>query len=74
MEMIKISLAACRVNAEMTQKELGDAIGVSAVTIGSWESGKTEPSVGQLRRVGEICKFPFEYIRLPNDGIKLDCI
>lgn len=43
-----ISLAAARVNAGLTQKELANACEVSESTVVSWESGKTKPSAKKL--------------------------
>lgn len=41
---IKISLAAARVNAGLTQEEAGALIGVSELTIRNWELGKYRPT------------------------------
>ena len=48
MELLQISLAAARVNAGLTQKELADSCHVSEKTVVNWESGKTLPNVGML--------------------------
>lgn len=40
---MQISLKAARVNANLTQKQAAQGIGVDASTIVSWESGKTSP-------------------------------
>lgn len=37
-----------------TKAELGKRVGVSDVTIGYWESGKTEPRMGKVEMVAEI--------------------
>lgn len=39
--MGEISIAAARVNAGMTQKELAEKLGVSPQTVYMWENGKT---------------------------------
>lgn len=49
---MQISLKAARVNAEMTQKQAAERIGVDVSTIVSWENGKTSPKAPQL---GELC-------------------
>lgn len=69
MDTFTLNLAACRVNAELTQEELGNKLGVNKATISNWELGKTEPSVTNLKKIGEICNFPFERIRLAHDTI-----
>ncbi len=39
MNEIRISLAAARVNAKMTQKQVAEKMGVSKQTIINWEKG-----------------------------------
>lgn len=40
--MAKITLAASRVNAHMTQAEIADKMGVSRILVNEWETGKRE--------------------------------
>ena len=40
---MKISLKAARVNANLTQQEAADKLGVSKHTIISWELGRAKP-------------------------------
>ena len=47
MDILKISLAAARVNAGLTQKQLGSMCGVSESTIINWENGRSLPSAGK---------------------------
>ena len=61
-----ISLKAARVNAGLTQKQLGDELGVSHVTIWKWESGKTEPKLTQFQRFCEVCGVSTSDIFLPK--------
>ena len=42
MTEFKISLAAARVNAKMTQQQAADVAHVSKVTIINWEKGNTK--------------------------------
>lgn len=37
-----ITLAAARVNSDLTQAELADRMGVSRATVNEWETGKRE--------------------------------
>lgn len=62
MGIVKISLAAARVNAELTQKELAEKCGVSESTIINWESGKSLPNVKMLGPLEDAL------------GISLDCV
>lgn len=43
-----MSLAAARVNAKLTQKELAEACGVCESTVIMWEAGRRYPSVKKL--------------------------
>lgn len=52
---IRISLAAARVNAKMTQRELANKMDVSVNTIISWEKGKVIPNKAQLHLFCDIC-------------------
>ena len=63
----KITLEACRINAKKTQAEWGELIGVSPGTVSNWESGKTEPSLSQLRKISEISGVPMDNIFLSVD-------
>ena len=67
-EIPRISLAAVRVNAKMTQKEWAEYIGVDLSTISNWESGKTEPNVTQLRKMSEASKIPMDFIFVPEQS------
>lgn len=63
--MPRISIAACRVNAGLTQREFADKIDVSLATIVNWENGKTEPSASQLRLISELSGVPMDFIFVP---------
>lgn len=61
-EKPKIILAAARVNARMTQRELANELNVDLSTISNWENGKSEPNVSQLRKISELSKIPMDFI------------
>ena len=63
---MQISLAAARVNARMTQKEVAKHMQVSNNTILAWEKGKTEPSISQARKLSELYNMPYDLIFLPE--------
>lgn len=65
MEKIQISLAAARVNANLTQEEVARKMHISKQTIVNWEKGNSEPSISQSRTLSELYKIPLEYIFLP---------
>ncbi len=62
----KISLAAARVNAGLTQDSVASTLHVGKNTIVNWEKGKTEPSISQAKKLEEIYKMPLDYIFLPS--------
>lgn len=59
---MKISLAAARVNAGMTQGEVAKALNVTPNTIVNWEKGRSEPSIEQARIMGDLFKMPLDGI------------
>lgn len=61
----RISVAACRVNAELNQREFADKMGVSLATVVNWESGKTEPTASQLRTISQLSGIPMDFIFVP---------
>lgn len=63
--MIKISMAAARVNARLTQKQLAEKCAVSETTVINWESGKTVPRVDMLPILEEAYGIPIDYVRFP---------
>lgn len=66
--MPKISLEACRVNAKLTQDELAKILGVSKSTVVNWESGKSEPSLSNLRTISSLSGIPMDFIFLVTES------
>lgn len=66
MTEFKISLAAARVNAGLTQSEVAKVLKVGKQTVGSWEKGTSEPKMSQSRQLSELYKIPLDYIFLPE--------
>ena len=62
----KISLKACRINADLKQQELADKLDVSRDTIRNWEKGNTSPTIIQLQKISAITGIPINFIFLPN--------
>lgn len=62
----KITLAAARVNAGMTQEEVAKAMHVSKNTIVNWENGKVEMKPAQFKMYCFIVKAPENCIILPD--------
>lgn len=66
MKPIRITLAAARVNAHMTQDDARKALNVSKQTIINWETGKTKPSTATLHFLADLYKIPEECFLLPD--------
>lgn len=66
-----VSLPVARKIANITQKQLANELGVSESTVQNWEKGKSEPTVSQARKIGEVCGVDWdEIIFLPSDTVK----
>lgn len=63
---IKISLAAARVNAGMTQENVAKELKVSKRTIVNWEKGNVSPSPVVLKALSDMYRMPIDYIFLPS--------
>lgn len=61
---MRLTLRAARINCGMKQKEVADLLGVNVATVSSWETGKTNPSLDNFRRM---CG----YYHVPEDWIKI---
>lgn len=64
--MLQISLAAARVNAEMTQDKVAKKMNVSKQTIINWEKGRVIPGVPEIAML-------FKLYGIPQDNIFLPC-
>ena len=64
--MVRISLKAARVNAEMTQDQVARVMHKTKQTIVNWESGATEIKYNDLAALSELYQMPIEYIRIPK--------
>lgn len=63
---LKISLAAARVNAGLTQEEVAKKLHVSNKTVGNWETGKAEAQFIVLEALARLYKIPVDAFRLPT--------
>lgn len=66
--MVKMSLAAVRINAGYTQKDAAKALGISNGTLCSWENGVTFPPADMIPKICELYGVPYDQINfLPNN-------
>lgn len=63
-ENFKISLAAARVNANMTQEQAAKAVHVTKQTLVNWEKGKAIPKPAQFYFLCDLYKIPRDNILL----------
>ena len=62
MEDFKITIAAARINARKTQKEIAETLHVGRQTVWNWENGKTSPTVEQAIDFCQLCGIPFDRV------------
>lgn len=62
MENLKISLAAARVNAELTIEKASKMLKVSKNTLIKWEKGISCPPWDKVQMISEIYNFPSDHI------------
>lgn len=67
MSEIKINLKAVRANADKTQDEWAEMLGVTRVTVKNWENGITKPNIDQVRVMSEASNIPMDCIFLPSN-------
>lgn len=66
MEKLQISLAAARVNAQMTQEDVAKRLHVGKRTIINWEKGISIPSFADINMLSQIYGIPVDNIFLPS--------
>jgi transcriptional regulator with XRE-family HTH domain len=67
--MLKISLAAARVNKSMTQEEAAKALHVSKKTIQNWEKGVSFPTVKMIEAICDLYDVSLDNLLfLPSDN------
>lgn len=62
MEIPKIQLKAARVNADLSQDEAAKLLNISKATLQNYESGKTIPQWDMVKKIGEVYRFPTDFI------------
>ena len=62
MESIRISMAAARVNAKLTQEDVAKALHVTKQTVVNWEKGVTQPKIEQGEQLSDLYGIPYQNI------------
>lgn len=65
MNILRISLAAARVNAGLTQADVANQMHLNKQTIVNWENGRVIPKQAQLEMMSRIYSIPVDNINLP---------
>ena len=55
-------IRALRINNEMTQREVGNRLGVSEVSIRCWENGTKSPSMNAIISLSELFHVSTDYL------------
>ena len=64
------NLKQCRLNKNLSQKELAESIGVAPSTYSLYESGKREPDVEKIKLLSEILDVTADYLLFGNVSLK----
>lgn len=64
----KMTMKAIRINANLTQQELADLMGVSRASVIAWETGKTKISTVCLMAFCYVTKVTINDISLPQES------
>lgn len=59
---MRITLKAARINKGLTQEEMGNELHVTKKTVGSWENGKTMPSVDKIEPICDLLGIKYDDI------------
>ena len=65
---LQISLAAARVNANMTQEDVAGKMKISKQTLLNWEKGKVIPKPAQLEMMCRLYNISVDNIFLPTES------
>lgn len=62
MENFRISMVAARANADMSQQEMADALGIDRTTYLKYEKGDSVMRMDLAYKFSELVKIPMEHI------------
>lgn len=60
---MQLSIKAARVNKNLTQKELAEAVGVTKKTVWAWENGKAKPRFDKIEPICVVLGVSYDNIR-----------
>ena len=62
---LKITMAAARENAGLSQKQFAEQCGVSESTVINWEKGRTSPDLKKIPLLEKAYGIPLDYVKMP---------
>lgn len=65
--MLRITIAAARKNAKLTQLDVANNLNVTRQTVINWESGKTKPDAGEYKKLAKLYNMPMNFLALPGE-------
>ncbi len=71
-ENLAIRIKSRRNILGLTQKKLGNKVGVSDVTISRWENGERDPKTEELKKLAEALETSTDYLLKGEEGKKSD--
>ena len=66
MQDTRVTLEACRVNAKKSREEWAKLLDVAPSTIFNWETGRSEPTLTQVRNISRLSGVPMDFIFAPS--------
>ena len=66
-EPFRITLAAARVNAGLTQTAAAKAVGKGKTTIINWEKGRTQIDAANFKALCDLYRVSADYVFLPKN-------
>lgn len=71
-KLLQISMAAARVNAKLSQEEIGEKMGVTRQAVANWENGRVTPGIPEINMFASLCGLPTDNIIFPKPLQKVD--
>lgn len=60
----------CRINSKMSQKFVAVSLGVAAPSVSNWESGKTQPTPENFKRLADLFGVTVDYLIGQTDELQ----
>lgn len=66
--MVKMTLKAARINANLSQKDAAKLLNISNKTLSSWENGHNVPKVDMVQKLCELYRIDYDAINFLTNG------